>query len=367
VLRVLHGISAALLFSTTTAMVTLCHPPESRGRALGIQVAGVYLGLTLGPVLGGIITRNLGWRELFVVVGVLGLVNAVIPFFKLRGVEWCEPRTARFDIRGSVIWALALSALLLGFSYLPEVTGAVLIAVGALGLALFFWWEGRAADPILNVELMRQNRVFAFSNIAAFINYAATFAMTMLMSLYLQYNRGLNEQSAGFVLVTGTFVQAAASLPAGRLADRINGRFLASTGMAMCVVGLFAFAFLRGDTPYWYIITTLCILGLGFALFASPITHTIMGSVEKRYVGLAGATLATMRVSGQSISTGIATLVLAIVVGRHAVGPADYPNFLTSARITFAIFAALCVVGVAASLVGPRQRKSADSAPGAQP
>ena len=360
VFRVLQGLASALLFSSTTAMVTLCYPPETRGRALGIQVGGVYLGLTLGPILGGVITHNIGWRGLFVVVGALSVINTGLAFWKLRGVEWREARTGRFDILGSAVWAVALTALLLGFTYLPSLVGALLIAVGVAGLATFLWWEGRADDPVLNVDLLRRNRVFAFSNAAAFINYSATFAMTFLMSLYLQYNRGLDAQTAGFVLVTGTFLQAVLSPLAGRLADRVQARLVASAGMALCVLGLFGFVFLGAETPYWYIITMLCLLGIGYALFASPITHTIMGSIEKRYVGTAGATLATMRVAGQNISMGLATLVLAIVVGRHVVAPADYPNLLTSVRISFAIFAVLCVFGVLASLVGPRQRHSAD-------
>jgi EmrB/QacA subfamily drug resistance transporter len=359
VLRVVQGLGAALMFATLTAMITLAYPPETRGRALGLNVAGIYLGLTLGPVLGGIIIHNLGWRALFYVVGALGVINWALPAWKLRGVDWREPKRARFDILGSVVYALALSALLLGFSWLPGPLGVLLIVAGVAGLSGFLWWETRAADPVLNVDLLRRNRVFAFSNAAAFINYAATFAMTFLMSLYLQYTRGLDPQTAGFVLVAGTFVQAAFSPVAGRLADRVQARLVASAGMALCVVGLLAFVFVGKETPYWYIITMLCVLGLGFAFFSSPITHTIMGSVEKRFLGVASATLGTMRLAGQSISMGLATLVLAIVVGRHVVGPGDYPHLLTSVRISFAIFTVLCVLGVAASLVGPRAEEGA--------
>ncbi len=356
-LRALQGLAAALLFATITAMATLAYPPESRGRALGMHVSGIYLGMTLGPILGGILVHNFGWRGLFVVVAALSAVNTLLAFWKLHGVEWREPKMGRFDVRGSAVWAISLPILLMGFSYLPRLTGALLIAGGVVGLALFLWLETRAADPVLNVDLLRRNRVFASSNFAALVNYAATYAMTFLMSLYLQYNRGLDAQTAGFVLVAGTFVQAAISPLAGRLADRVEARIVASIGMALGVVGLLALVFLGEGTPYWYIIVMLCLLGLGFALFASPITHTIMGSVEKRHVGIAAATLATMRVAGQNISMGLATLVLAIVVGRHAVEQADYPHLLTSVRITFGIFAALCALGVAASLVGPRQRQ----------
>jgi MFS family permease len=370
--RTLQGVAGALLFSTTVAMVTLAYPPETRGRALGLQVAGVYLGITLGPVVGGIITQNLGWRAFFIVVGALGLANLIVPFRWLRGLEWREPKAAPFDIWGSVLWVCALSALIIGFSYLPGTIGYALIAAGVVGLAGFFRVEGRTADPILNVDLLRHNRVFASANAALFINYSATTAMSFLIGLYLLYNRGLGAQKAGFVMVTGPFVQAAVSPFAGRLADRLEARFIAATGMALCAVGLLSFAFLQESTPYWYVIAVLCVLGLGFGLFASPIIHTVMGSVDRRYVGVAAATSSTMRVSGQSFSMGIAALVLAVVVGRHELGPSDHAGILTSVRTTFLIFAVLCVIGVLAALVGPGRRKATDAmpvapAPGQQP
>jgi MFS family permease len=159
------------------------------------------------------------------------------------------------------------------------------------------------------------------------------------------------------------FLQAALSLLAGRLADRVNARLLATAGMALTVLGLLAFVFLTETTPYWYIIVTLCVLGAGFALFSSPIAHTVMGSVQRGQIGTASATLAAMRIAGQNISIGLATMVLALVVGRHEIGPGDHPHLLTSVRISFAIFAVLCVFGVAASLVGPRKEPGAAAAP----
>ncbi len=108
-------------------------------------------------------------------------------------------------------------------------------------------------------------------------------------------------------------------------------------------------------------------LGLGFAFFATPIIHAIMGSVDRRYTGVGSATIGTMRLTGQNISMGLATLVLAVVVGPHPIGPADYDNVLTSVRITFAIFTVLCAVGVAASLVGPRADDAAPQGRGETP
>ena len=362
-LRAAQGMAGAMMIPASTAIVIFAYPLEERGRALGLFAAGPYLGFTLGPVLGGVIIHNTGWRTLFLVVGALGVANCLIPLWRLRGVEWREPKRARFDILGSGLYAVALPALLLGFTLLPSLLGTILVITGVAGITTFIWWETRAADPLLNVGLFRHNRVFAFSNMAAFINYAATLAITFLMSLYLQYTRGLNPQTAGFVLVAGAFVQAAFSPVAGRVADRIEARLVASAGMGLCVLGLLGLVFVGEDTAYWYVIAMLCLLGLGFAFFASPITHAVMGSVEKRHVGVASSTLATVRWAGQNLSIGLAGLVLAVVVGGGAIEPSVYPRVLTSVRISFAILTVLCMLGVAASLVGPGRSRGLTPTP----
>jgi MFS family permease len=361
-IRTLHGLASALLFATNIALVTLSQPASTRGRALGLLTAGVYLGSTAGPVLGGVIAQDLGWRGLFVFVGVISLVNFAPAIWKLHGIDWKEPKRAPFDAVGSSTWAVSFPTLLVGLTFLPDLTGIVLVGAGFVGMVLFLCWETRAADPILDVELLRRNRVFALANFATLTNYSATFAMTFLMSLYLQYNRGLGPRTAGFVLVSGMFLQAVVSPIAGRLADRLQPRSVAATGMSLSALGLLAFAFLGETTPYWYIVPTLCTLGIGFGLFASPMAHTVMGSVENRYVGTASATLATMRLAGHSTSMGIAGLVLALVVGRHGFEPADYPNLLTSIRTSFAIFAAICALGLVAVLLTPRRQQPSGNA-----
>jgi MFS family permease len=217
---------------------------------------------------------------------------------------------------------------------------------------------------ILNLDLFRESRVFTFSNVAIFINYAAVFAVTFVLSTYLQYNRGLSGEQAGLVLIATPIVQTVFAQVAGRLADRVQARLLAAAGMAVCVVGLGSLAFLGRDTAYWYIILMLAVLGLGFAFFSSPIMHSVMGSVERRYSSVASATIATMRMTGQNVSMGIVTVVLAVVVGRKTIEVADHANLLTSVRLIFAILAGLCVLGVAAALVGPRKGEALkDSAP----
>lgn len=361
-LRALQGIGTAILYACCTAMVALAFPPEKRGRAIGIQIACVYLGLALGPLLGGAITDNLGWRYIFVFVGVAGALNSFAAWRGLREIEWREPAQGGFDVTGSIAWAVALTVFLVGLSWLPGATGWVLAVVGAVGVGGFLWWETKVRAPILNVELFRKSRVFLYSNGATLLNYAAIFAVFFLMGLYLTFNRDLSATGAGLIIASQTVIQAVFSPAAGWLADRVRPRRVATVGMAICVLALAAFVFLGDSTSYWYVIAALCVLGLGQAFFSSPMVVTIMGSVDGRYTGVASATIATMRMTGQNISMGLAAVVLAVVVGRREIGDADLPGLLTSVRVTFAILAVLCVLGVAATLVGPRRSEAAAGA-----
>ncbi len=208
----------------------------------------------------------------------------------------------------------------------------------------------------MNVNLFRSNTVFSFSNIAALVNYAATFAVAFLLSLYLQYIKGFNPQSAGLILVSQPVIQAVFSPLAGRLSDRIEPRVVASAGMALTVVGLFFFTFINEKSTLEFIIATLLLLGFSFALFSSPNANAIMSSVKKRFYGVASATLGTMRLIGQMLSMGIAMLVFAVYIGEAQITPEYYPLFLSSVRTAFTIFASLCFIGIFASLARGKLR-----------
>jgi MFS family permease len=214
----------------------------------------------------------------------------------------------------------------------------------------FVRWETKVEYPVLNISLFGNNRVFAFSNLAALINYSATSAISFLLSLYLQYTKGLTPQDAGLILVSQPVVMAIFSPLAGRLSDKIEPRIVASAGMTLTVVGLLLFTFLNSTTDLAFIIFSLVLLGFGFALFSSPNTNAVMSSVEKRFYGVASATLGTMRLTGQMLSMGIAMLVFALYLGRAQITPEKYPAFLTSTKTAFIIFAVLCFGGIFASL-----------------
>ncbi len=354
--RVLQGVGAAMMFGTGVAIVTSVFPLGERGRALGINVAAVYVGLSVGPFVGGLLTEHFGWRSVFIANVPLGLAIFGLVVWKLKG-EWAAARGETFDLRGALVYAATLVLIMYGFSELPDLLGGMLVLGGVLTLVGFIWWEMRVASPLLDIGLFRHNPVFAFSNLAALVNYAATFAIAFLLSLYLQYNKGLSPQYAGFVLVAQPVVQAIFSPIAGRLSDRFEPRIIASAGMALTVVGLALFALLTEGTSLPMIVGGLVLLGFGFALFSSPNTNAVMSAVEPRFYGVASGTLATMRQIGMTLSMGIAMLLFAVYIGRVQITPEYYDLFLKSAKVAFVVFACMCFGGVFASLARGRVRR----------
>ncbi|MDD4874645.1 MAG: MFS transporter [Dehalococcoidales bacterium] len=355
VLRVLQGIGSAMIFSTGVAILTSVFPAEERGRALGINVAAVYIGLSMGPFLGGILTHNFGWSSIFWINVPLGLIVLFMILWKLKD-EWAEAKGEKFDIIGSLIYGSSLVTMMYGVSVLPELSAIGYLVAGFCGLLAFLRWEMKTPSPVFNVSLFKNNPVFAFSNLAALINYSATFAVAFLLSLYLQYTKGMSSQSAGLILIAQPVVMAIVSPIAGRLSDKMDSRILASIGMGITSAGLVYFAFVDADTAMGFIITGLIIVGLGLSLFSSPNAKAIMCSVERKFYGVSSATLGTMRLVGNILSMGIVTLLFAIYIGKVEITPEYYGLFLKSMKIAFAIFAGLCFLGVFASLARGKTR-----------
>ncbi len=346
--RVLQGIGSAMIFVTGLAIITSVYPPKERGKAIGINVASVYVGLSMGPVLGGILTHYLGWRSIFYIIIPLGLLVIALTAWKVKG-EWAECKGEKFDITGSIIYGVALIMLMYGFSILPEKLGIILLILGIIGILAFALFELKVKNPVFEVRLFK-NITFGFSSLAALINYSSTFAVVFLLSLYLQYIKGLDPQFAGIVLVAQPAVMAVTAPIAGRLSDRFSPGIIASIGMAVTAISLSCFIFLSNDTSLESIIIVLLVLGFGLGLFSSPNTNAIMGSVKKRFYGIASATVSTMRLIGQMLSMGIALLIFSIVIGNVQILPSSYLALLTSIKIVFTICAVLCFIGIFASL-----------------
>jgi EmrB/QacA subfamily drug resistance transporter len=346
--RFVQGMGGAMIFGTGMALLTGAYPPGERGLALGINSAAVYLGLSLGPFVGGFMTQHLGWRSLFLAMVILSLAMSSLAALVRADEPAAHGET--FDAAGAWLYGAALVALMLGLGRLPAASGAAVAAAGAAGIALFVRRCARVHHPVLNVRLFLDNAVFAFSNLAALIHYSATFAVTFLLSLYLQKVKGLGPQAAGLVLVAQPAMMTVFSPLSGRLSDRLEPRYVASTGMGITALSLAALSRLDADTGLPVILAELALLGFGFALFSSPNTNAVMSAVEKRALGVASGTLGTMRLVGQLLSMGLATVVLSLGIGHVPLAQARVPDFLTAQRAALLACAVLCTAGVFASL-----------------
>jgi len=346
--RVLQGIGGSMIFSTGIAILTTVYAPQERGRVLGLSVSAVYLGLTLGPFIGGALTEHLGWRSIFLALAPPSVAAGICAVFCIKDDRLAREAGA-FDLAGAAIYALALPSLIFGLSRLPK-AGWLLVALGLSGLVIFTIRELMARRPLIDLKLFTQNRVFALSNLAALIHYCATFSQSFLLSLYLQYIKGLSPLLSGLVLIAAPAVMTVMSPLAGRLSDRVEARLPASAGMLLTALGLWLLSSLSAATPLAYLVITLLISGLGFALFSSPNTNAVMGAVQPRDYGVASGILATMRLTGQTLSMAIAMLFFALYLGQVRITPQVFGAFLTSTRVTFITFTVLCLIGTLASL-----------------
>ena len=347
--RTVQGVGGAMIFSTGTAMLVSAYPLEERGKIIGINVAAVYIGLTIGPFVGGLLTEHFGWRFIFLFTAALGLIITLIATATIKE-EWSGINGKHFDYAGSLLYATALFSIIYGLSQLPSLNALFLIGTGLLCLALFIFQQLKSPSPLLDIHLFLNNKVFAFSNLAALINYCATFAVTFLLSLYLQHIKMLSPSQTGSILVAAPVVQALLSPVAGRLSDRFEPQIISSIGMVLTVIGLVPLIFLSNQTSIEYILFCLILLGVGFALFSSPNVNAIMSAVEKKFFGVASATVSTMRLTGQMFSMGITMLVFAVILGDYPISAANNYLLLKSAKFIFAILAVICCVGIFASL-----------------
>ncbi len=353
VARIIQALGGAMVFSTSIAIVTAVFPPGERGRAIGIVTATVYAGLSLGPFIGGILTHNVGWPAIFLVNIPLALIVVVLTLRHIPD-EWAEP--GRFDLPGAVFYGAALFCGIYGLTLLPSTAGVLWMVAGLVFLAVFLRQERRATEPIVDLALFSERPVFLYSNLAALINYAIVFAVGFLLSLYLQYNRGIDPQTAGLILIAQPVVQVVVSPLSGHYSDVIEPRILATAGMLFTTAGLGVLMFLSPATPLWVIIAGLLLLGFGYGLFSSPNTNAIMSSVTPQHLGIASGMVSTMRATGQMLSLAIAMLVFSAIIGTVQITPAVYPQLQQSVNIAFTVFFVLGLAGIAVSYARGRVR-----------
>ena len=345
-LRAMQGIGSAMVFCTNNAIISSVFPPKERGAAMGINVAVVYVSIAAGPSLGGIITQYLGWAYIFFITASISIIALICSLLVMKD-KWVESKGEPFDIKGSILYGVAITALIYGLTILPNINGFTLIGISALFFFLFVKHESREKYPVFNIQLVAKNKTFTRASAGSLINYAATFPIGFLISLYLQEIKSFDPQSAGLILIVQPVIQAVLSPFAGKLSDKIQPRYLASAGMALITVVLLSIGlFITPDSSIVLLMIMLGLLGVGFAAFSSPNTNAIMASVDKKDYSMASATTGTVRLVGMALSMGVTTLIIAAFIGNQAITPAVSAELMKVIHTTFILFALLCALGV---------------------
>ena len=349
ILRFIQGSVMSLIFGPGMALLVSSHEASERGKVIGYSAASTYSGLSLGPVICGFLCQYFSWRSIFLITGLVVLIG--IYLMKDIKNEWYGDKGAALDKKGSLCYLLAAPLWLCGLSKITEGSyGLILLSAGIIGLLTFWYIESKASHPCLDVKLFHKNPVFTFSNLAAMLHYSSTFALSFLISLYLQVIMGFSASMAGMIILLQPVVMASLSPKAGALSDKIQPGLVASVGMTITASGLWGMSFLAEDTPIWAAGLLLMWIGLGFALFSSPNNNAIMGAVEKRYYGTASSLLATMRLMGQSASMAVVTMIISLCQVHSLTGD-DNAQLLSAIQIAFRVFGCISITAIFMSLV----------------
>ena len=351
--RFLQGISASMLHATQLAIVSSAFPANQRGKLIGLVTAAVYVGLSAGPLLGGFVVDHLGWRAAFLLQVPLAMVVLLMGVFAVKG-EWRADTVLPFDRVGAVGWSVSIALFCIAVTQLPSLLAFALFAGCAISTALFVRHTRNSQFPLWDINLFFSNRTFTLSCATSLLMYSATYAIVVLMSLYLQSIKGFTATNAGMILMIQPIIMATLSPLAGRWSDRIEPRLLATAGMVITCVGLALLSQLDANSSVQYIVMSLVMTGAGFSLFSSPNINAIMGSVDNKHAGGASGAVATTRLLGQLNSMVLVTLAIALIMGNTPVSPQTAPLLNQALSLSFVISAALCIPGILFSLARGR-------------
>jgi len=342
--RFLQGFGAAMLYATQMALISSVFAKDSRGRAISWVISVIYVGLSVGPLVGGILTEFYGWRSVFYLQVPLAILVLYVGVFRIQ-TEWSADNPGEFDSIGALLYVLAIALLCLGVSTIDSLLGVALIIMSGISGYFFFQVEATRDSPLWDLSLFIKNRNFTFCCVASLTMYGATFMNVMLLSLHLQYLKGMSLMAAAMIMMIQPTVMAFCTPLVGRKFDHREAGRYARMGMLVTTAGLIFLAFQNMMSSLVQTATALIITGLGFSLFSTPNVTLLMSSVENKDLGLASSAISTTRIIGQLLSTAIVTLVFVMRFGRSDLS-SDNIELLSSAIQTAFFFAAcLCLSG----------------------
>ena len=326
--KILQGIASAGVQANSMALITEVFPSSERGKAMGLYMTIIGTGAISGPILGGLIVSNFGWRWVFfagIPVGILAMISAALILKGMNAQQAGRSSRGSFDWVGAALSSAALVVFLLamtngwkiGWMSAPIVAG---FAATVVLLAAFIVWELRVSDPMLDLSLF-SSRVFSLAISARFVQFMGGSAIFFLMPFYLIQGLGYEASRAALLMIPGSLCMAIVSPLAGRLSDRLGTKWLAAAGAIFSAAGMLNLSLLSIESPAWQIILGIFLSGLGMATFSSPNTSAIMGSLTPDKYGIVSGFVNLARTSANVTGVALSTTFVTITMASYGFEP----------------------------------------------
>jgi len=345
IFRFFQGASAALSLSTSIAIVSSVVPREKIGKSIGIILSAIYVGLTVGPFLAGLITSHLGWRWVYFITFIPLAFCCFLTNLTLKG-EWKKP-TIRFDWIGTFILICSLVLFIVGGSLINiSKFSYFLISVGLALFLIFLIIESTVKEPLINPRDLINNSKLSYALMAQMLVYGASFGFPFLFAIYLQIAKELSAASTGLIISIGGLFMAILAPIFGSMADRLSRSKLISAGMLFVLIGAVIGSRIDSDISLYVSCLVFACQGIGMALFSSPNMATIMGSVPSTNSGTASALASVARTFGMVLSIMTVSIQMAVFIGPSPISNANIQAYLTVFTNSFVLYSVYLIFGL---------------------
>ncbi|WP_455587854.1 DHA2 family efflux MFS transporter permease subunit [Bacteroides sp.] len=314
--RVIEGMGCGTIMPLGMAIVSNTFPPEERGMALGFWTIASAASVSFGPYIGGYLVDNLNWNYIFYVnvpVGIIALfVTAILQ------EEYKADKPAPFDIPGFITSGIFLPAFMYGLSEVNSATNTqgwnspvVLVSmwISAVTFVLFIYFELTVKYPLINLKVFT-DRNFTLSNVMMFIFGVGMFGSTFLIPLYLQNNLGYSALQAGAFFIPVGIIQGICSPVSGMLGQKINPKILIVAGLGLMAFSFYMNFYLSFLTEEWYLMTSLCLRGVGMGLLFTPLLTLSLANIRIDMMAQASSVTNIIRQMGGSFGVAIFSHIL---------------------------------------------------------
>ncbi len=353
--RAIQGMGGAIIAPLTLTILSAAVPAERRGVALGAWGGIGGLAVALGPLVGGAVVSGLSWHWIFWINVPLGLVLIPLAWRRLAETHGADKS---LDLPGlglvsvglfGIVWGLVRGGTV-GWGSTEIIAS---LSIGAIFVALFVLWELRATAPMLPMRFF-QNRTFTLTNVASLLMFFGMFGSIFLLAQFFQTVQGYSPFGSGLRILPWTAMPIFVAPIAGALSDKIGGRPLMGTGLALQAVGLGWMAAISSPTtPYAQFVIPFILSGVGMALFFAPVANVVLSSVKPEEEGKASGANNAIRELG-----GVFGVAVLATVFSHSGGYESGQAFVDGLTPAIWVGAAVVALGSVAAWLIPRKQRA---------